>query len=210
MIDDTHERAAALDGAAYLLGQLAARMQRDAATLLRASAALLSGEQRPASVAAVLHRYAEDGHQLCAAEVNEVARMIHGTLSSERPRKPRTQPAPAARHKPVEETPPRISFKGPEWQRGGRNWVDAMTQAAQLSEALVAAIRKAGADGLEENEKKYLFRLATSADGALVRWRFLQPGRHRAAAFGKATDSRDGEIVRLFGGTTDEGPNHAA
>lgn len=210
MIDDTHERAAALDGAAYLLGQLAARMHRDAATLLRASAALLSGEQRPAAVAAALRRYADGGHQLCAGEVTEVVRMIDGTLSSERPRRPRMQPAHVARHKPAEEMRPSISFKGPEWQRGGQKWADAMTQAAELSNALVAAIRKARADGLEENEKKYLFRLATSADGALVRWRFLQPGRLLATASGQAPDSREGEIVPLFGGTVDEGPNHAA
>ncbi len=210
MIDDTHERAAALDGAAYLLGQLAARMHRDAATLLRASAALLSGEQRPAAVAAALRRYADEGHQLCASEVTEVVRMIDGTRSSEHPRGPRMQPAHAARHKPAEETRARISFKGPEWQRGGRNWADAMTQAAELSDALIAAIQKARADGLEENEKKYLFRLATSADGALVRWRFLQPGRLRATASGQAPDSPDGEIVPLFGGPTDEGPSHAA
>ena len=114
------------------------------------------------------------------------------------------------RQKSREETRPRFSLKGPEWQRGGHKWGDALTQAAELSDALIAAIRKARADELEENEKKYLFRLATSADSALVRWRFLQPARHRATAFGRALDSRDGEIVPLFGGTTDQGPNHAA
>jgi len=210
MVDDTHQRAAALDGAAYLLGQLAARMHHDAATLLRASAALLSGEQAPASVAAVLGRYADEGDRLCAAEVDEIVRMIVGAPSSARRRAPRARPAPAAQHAPSNEVHAGISVKGPEWQRGGQRWADAMAQAAELADALVAAIRKARADGLEENEKKYLFRLATSADSALLRWRLLPPARLHAAAFAQAAEPRDGEIVPLFGGSADEGPNHAA
>lgn len=210
MIDDPHERAAALDGAAYLLGQIAARMQRDAATLLRASAALLSGERNATAVAGVLRRYAEGGHQLCASEVAEIVHMIDGTRSPERRRRPRGQRIPAAHPTSRAENRNRISFEGAEWQRGGQNWGHAMTQAAELSESLIAAIRKARAGDLEDNEKKYLFRLVTSTDGALVRWRFLQPARHRATAFGRMPSARGGEIVPLFGGTTDEGPNHAA
>ena len=109
-----------------------------------------------------------------------------------------------------EEIRNRVSFEAPEWQRGGQKWEQAMTHAVELSEALIAAIRKARTGQLEDNEKKYLFRLVTSGDGALVRWRFLQPARHRAAAVGSTPSLRGGEIVPLFGGTTDKGPNHAA
>lgn len=210
MVDDLHERAAALDGAAYLLGQIAARMQRDAATLLTASAALLSGERNAAAVAKALRRYAEGDHQLCTSEVAEIVHMIEGTCSPERRRRPRTQRATAEHPACREEIRDRVSFEGPEWRHGGQKWGHAITQAVELTAALIAAIRKAQTGQLEDNEKKYLLRLVTSDDGALVRWRFLQPARHRAAAFGSTPRSRRGEIVPLFGGTTDKDPNHAA
>ena len=200
MIDDAHERAVALDGAAYQLGQLAARMHRDAGTLLKASAALLSGEQECTAVAAVLRRYAEDGHKLCASEVIEVVHLIEGTLSPGQERGPRAEPALEEAHGSGEEIDCRALLQEAERQPDGRTWGDAMMWAVQLSDALRAAIRKARTARLEDDEKKYLFRLATSTDGALVRWRFLQPARQRATGRAGSPDARGGNIVPLFDG----------